>query len=728
MQDEAKRRKRHHDAAVKKPELTILSDLPLDQEEAFADTFELDFRIGPIYDILRHPDTRTPMAIAIHGDWGAGKTSAMRWLDDKLAVWNKEGEGENRVRVKTVWFYPWKYHAKEDVWRGLISEVIIKSIDVEGATMATVTNAAKRFGGFLGRSFVQVLANITLKAKDPSGTAEAELSLSAIKEILDEYREAAHPEKAFLNEFEQTLKSWLDNSLGKNERMVIFIDDLDRCLPDVALEVLEALKLYLNIKNLLFVVGIDKGVVDQLVQQHYVKLGLAKEKSVKYLAKMFQVEVPVEPSDTQTAAYLSDQLAKIDLWNERLSDEEREIFTDIILGRAVRNPREVKRLINSALMFGAGALMGSENTDDEKKRMGFNQGLQVFFVREILDKVHHRADLLRQSVGLRFFSTWSEIVRANPDAPHTLPPESVKELNEIIHSDAASGAQEAAKWAHSHLTIPGQLETILAESAFAGLLFLLQDRDLGELMRIPYPSAEAVIARMTSPAQPDEIIRALVANMVRIPAGSFQMGSEESENEQPVHDVTLDAFEMSATPVTQAQYEAVMGDNPSGFTGADRPVECVSWYDAMKFCDELSKRTGMQFTLPSEAQWEYACRAGSVTRFCFGDEEEELKDYAWFGGISGGETHPVALKKPNAWRLYDMHGNVLEWCRDTWHDSYEGAPTDGSAWEEPGTSGPRVFRGGSWYLTPQYCRSAYRYYFTPDSRDNYLGFRVVRTV
>jgi formylglycine-generating enzyme required for sulfatase activity len=145
--------------------------------------------------------------------------------------------------------------------------------------------------------------------------------------------------------------------------------------------------------------------------------------------------------------------------------------------------------------------------------------------------------------------------------------------------------------------------------------------------------------------------------LVEIPAGSFLMGSKERDSEQPIHKVTLKAFRIGKYPVTQGQYEAVMGKNPSYFKGADRPVERVNWHDAVEFCKKLSKQTGQQVSLASEAQWEYACRAGSTGKYCFGDDESKLGDYAWFLANSGRQTYPVGQKKPNGWGLYDMHGN-----------------------------------------------------------------------
>jgi formylglycine-generating enzyme required for sulfatase activity len=263
--------------------------------------------------------------------------------------------------------------------------------------------------------------------------------------------------------------------------------------------------------------------------------------------------------------------------------------------------------------------------------------------------------------------------------------------------------------------------------------------------------------------------------LVEIPAGTFQMGSplnepERSADEGPQHEVTLQSFFISQTPITQAQWRQVsewskqpaehwghsLNPNPSRFSDQpdsdQRPVENVSWHDAMEFCKRLSQRTGRQYTLPSEAQWEYACRANTTTPFHFGptltselancnshhmlvhhliDDKNEYR----------GWTTPAGLFPANAWGLYDMHGNVSEWCLDHWHDSYEGAPEDGSPWLNPPeqnnhankkgyTGNPRakeyrVLRGGSWGSFPWICSAASRKNVHPYNTNNGVGFRVV---
>ncbi|MDD5473092.1 MAG: SUMF1/EgtB/PvdO family nonheme iron enzyme [Candidatus Methanoperedens sp.] len=214
---------------------------------------------------------------------------------------------------------------------------------------------------------------------------------------------------------------------------------------------------------------------------------------------------------------------------------------------------------------------------------------------------------------------------------------------------------------------------------------------------------------------------------VLIPAGEFDMGSKEFEYTKPVHRVRIaNAFYMGKYEVTQKQWRDVMGTNPSNFNGDNLPVESMSWNDAQEFVKKLNQKEGAnRYRLPSEAEWEYAGRAGTTTRYSFGDDESKLGDYEWYDGNSGSKTHEVGQKKPNPWGLYDMYGNVKEWVQDNWHGDYNGAPTDGSAWEKDG--GAVVARGCSWGSGAWECRSALRFISNPDARNNYyLGFRLLR--
>jgi len=226
---------------------------------------------------------------------------------------------------------------------------------------------------------------------------------------------------------------------------------------------------------------------------------------------------------------------------------------------------------------------------------------------------------------------------------------------------------------------------------------------------------------------------------VLIPAGTFMMGSPSDEPgrrpDQQQHKVTISKpFYLQTTEVTQGQWREIMGTNPSRFKdcGNDCPVDQVSWNDAQKFIGKLNQMEGTdKYRLPTEAEWEYACRAGSTTAFANGDITEtwcgydpNLDQMGWYCGNSDSKTHAVAQKKPNARGLYDMHGNVWEWCEDWYGDYPTGHVTDPKG---PSSGTDRVFRGGSWDHLAGYCRSAHRYRKFPDSRNYYgPGFRVAR--
>jgi formylglycine-generating enzyme required for sulfatase activity len=264
-------------------------------------------------------------------------------------------------------------------------------------------------------------------------------------------------------------------------------------------------------------------------------------------------------------------------------------------------------------------------------------------------------------------------------------------------------------------------------------------------------------------AEPGATPQGLPLDMLHIPSGKFLMGSPPDEPERddvegPQHEVRLREFFLARTPITQAQWRAVAEwereeqedgelwpqeldpdpvarlDNPDRFRGNECPVVNVSWREAMAFCQRLRLRTGKNYTLPSEAQWEYACRAGTTTAFHFGETlSSELANYdasvSYANGPKGEyrrETTKVGLFPANAWGLQDMHGNVWEWCLDHWHNSYEGAPEDGSAWldQKAAEDELRLLRGGSWFDRPRNCRSAYRFGFHPGLRPYIGGFRV----
>ena len=216
--------------------------------------------------------------------------------------------------------------------------------------------------------------------------------------------------------------------------------------------------------------------------------------------------------------------------------------------------------------------------------------------------------------------------------------------------------------------------------------------------------------------------------MIRVDGGTFTMGatseqeSDAESDEKPAHQVTLSTYYIAETEVTQELWQAVMGSNPSNFKGANRPVECVSWDDSKAFISELNSLTGKNFRLPTEAEWEFAARGGNKTQGYKYSGSNSLGNVAWYTDNSGKETHPVKQKSPNELGLYDMSGNVGEWCQD-WFGSYSSSSQTNPTGASSGSY--RVIRGGSWGSDARFCRVSVRYDCTPGYRSNYLGLRLV---
>ena len=403
-----KREQEYSEFALTPPQMTALSDHPLAEGQEWVDRFNFPFQLGAIYDILRHPETSTPLTIGIYGDWGTGKTSAMKWLEGLLKTWNKDGDAKPKVKTIPVWFYPWKYQTREDVWRGIVAEIVLATMELGQASPERVLFAVKRFGAFLGKSFVRALSSVKLKAKDPTGVlGEGEVTFQAVEKILADFQDLNHPERPYLNRFESMLGNWLKASLGPNERLVLFIDDLDRCLPDVTLEVLEAIKLYLNIPGLIFVVGLDKEVVESIVLNHYEQRGVGQEKGLKYLAKMFQVDVHLFRMQQAVANFVDDQLSSFKIYDSAVQEPQKRVFKKFFSRYSGNSPREVKRVVNAAMIAARGWTtfpMGKG-----KEHLTFSEGLQRHFLRLRLRELKVEA-LLSSANGNEFLSQWSMLI------------------------------------------------------------------------------------------------------------------------------------------------------------------------------------------------------------------------------------------------------------------------------------------------------------------------------
>ena len=245
----------------------------------------------------------------------------------------------------------------------------------------------------------------------------------------------------------------------------------------------------------------------------------------------------------------------------------------------------------------------------------------------------------------------------------------------------------------------------------------------------PEPTPEPTPAPRVSDSYQNQVLRVgnVSYRMIPVNGGTFTMGAtsemtEPDGDEKPMHQVTLSSYYIGETEVTQALWKAVMGSNPSYFKGDNLPVETVSWNDCQTFIRKLNGLTGRHFRLPTEAEWEYAARGGNQSRHTQYSGSDNIDEVAWYRENSGGQTHPVKTKQPNELGLYDMTGNVWEWCQD-WFGSYSSSAQTNPTGASSGSD--RVGRGGSWINNPRYCRSSCRFSFTPGYEYNYLGLRLV---
>lgn len=305
----------------------------------------------------------------------------------------------------------------------------------------------------------------------------------------------------------------------------------------------------------------------------------------------------------------------------------------------------------------------------------------------------------------------------------------------------------------SHIALPGELVELMLKkvsnavyTTTAGKQEPWQEGTVrGDFYFAKATAPAASVAQAATRVQPGQVIKDcdICPELVLLPRGSFMMGSPEGQPERyasegPLRKVTIDYdLAVGRFEVTQGRWKSVMGGNPSHFNscGDVCPVENVSWNDVQDFLKKLNARSGQRYRLLSEAEWEYAARAGAPTPFHTGQaingRQANFNDDFTYNGDAKGlyreKTVSVGSFKPNAFGLFDMHGNVWEWVQDAWHDNYEHAPTDGSAWESGGVQSRRVRRGGSWHSIPRYLRSAMRYWSTPDDLNNSIGFRLART-
>jgi len=719
----------------------ILSDLPTDKDE-------LDFQpyVEALADILLDPNTHTPLVLGVFGSWGSGKTSLMQMLRAKVAG----GEEQTATPFhRTVWFNAWKYNQEDALWRALLLlllddlEHLLKKdppADVEGEpsarelldmlrealyhksgwtekgerqpdwTQALTSGAGLAFNLILSGVGLGLPAKALEAAQAALGKGEPVSQLSKLaqafrREELSHYQAQLRSLEQFQHNFERLVEVLLRREGKQDRRLVVFVDDLDRCLPEKAIQVLEAIKLFLDVPGCIFVLGLDPEAIEKAVETRYKN----KVKAREYLEKIIQLPFILPPIEDEPMRGYVKSLAPA-LPDPRCA----EVFAQGL----TRNPRKVKRVLNIFLLLSRLV----------EKRVALAESITPVRLAKVVVIQHAHPDL---------YSLLRQRLR------------SLRELEIFFRAQKSAGRREGVE---SELPrLPEALEPFQGRETLQRLLCLCEEEDARfENLKLSDLRSYITLTRRATPVEAPAIHVARLGfepEMVPVPAGPFLMGTSDEQirdmlkrfkwakefkkkgyfdREQPQHEVTLPAYEIGRYPVTNAEYAAFVEttghDAPRHWRDgrlaeevADHPVVHVSWNDALAYVNWLAERTGQPYRLPTEAEWEKAARGSDGLLWPWGNDWDPERANCKPDGP--GETTPVGQYSPAGDSPYgcaDMAGNVWEWTRSL-YQPYPYNSEDGR--NDLQLEGARVLRGGSWDYGRDVARCAAR-----TTRTAMLGF------
>jgi len=770
----------------------IVTDEPVDKRRDERAYFQFEEYARTFARIIAARRTRTPLTIGIHGGWGTGKTTLMRAIEEQLCGWRRKGlerplflnpgeinigEGESLYRpCRTVWFNAWKYSRQEALLVALI-ETILSQMRRDGFIHELYAELARP-----DQPKMKIAEAVISTLSQVFTLGQVEIDLTKFQ---TESRFKTH--MAFLDEFQEVfdrllrwyvVRDWKDEREVDDQKgvLVIFVDDLDRCLPDKTVQVLETIKLMLGKRGTIFVLGASRSVVQAAVKAHYKLQKFEDVDPQDYLDKIVQLRFdlpPVRRGDMEKFISESPE------W-EWEKDDPLKVNLPLVTEGVPTNPRRVKTFINY-LELHWGLLVNSRQVDpadreqfvvwmvltdvapqlakhlremrtDEERAACLNQligrgdkekgGLRLLEAEEPLRPLMGNIRLQRVLENLRqrkegFVFDADKLGRfIHLSAPPVqAPPEEPEE--EAVAEEVAPAPGEARRRRLGDEKARLRAEDMLPKDPKA-LLAVIDDPEASLAYRI---AAGEELARLGDPRFSGDY---LLPGFVDIPAGEFWMGSDQiSGDEKPVHRVQVGAFAIAHYPVTNAQYglfvQAAGRKPPRHWEGgqmplhlANHPVVNVTWRDAVAYCRWLSQETGQEYRLPTEAEWERAARGGlpspsegegvGVRVWPWGDEWDPEKCNTSEGGP--GTTTPVGIYPAGASPegVLDMAGNVWEWCSSL-YKPYPYDPSDGRENLEAGAL--RVVRGGSFDNDRDFARCASRYWRLPDFAWNHYGFRVV---
>jgi formylglycine-generating enzyme required for sulfatase activity len=690
-----------------------------------------------LIEMIRCVESSGSFTIGVHGEWGQGKTSLLRQIKKAL---DKEPEN-GKSPIFTVWFNPWQFTGEEHLIIPFFHTLIasLEKYEEKIREKSAFPMRVKRVSTFLKKlSRVPVALAYGMEGEIKVSVLKAKFSFDKIieesrkqeegiaQEELPNYVEAV---KQYESLYYNLIQELQEAATMLKTKIVVFIDDLDRCLPEKAIELLEGLKVLLDMRGFVFVIGVAREVIERGIRVRYRELYREKLEDMPfleqdYLDKIIQFSIALPPANPDL---LRENIVKAYMKELKAATP----YMNTILSSLGNNPRTLKRFVNnvSFLLWVA---------DRKRKQVKHAET----FLPELLIKI--------SLIAFQFPRLYRQLC----DYPHHLT--RLQKVLEKLEEKGAKGEGPEEKFGKLEKTGLAEIDRWLESPDVSKLAAILRSesrqldgkesidkgfKDRQEVQRYVCMLASTISSESekqdTGGASDQSLREIMESRMVRINGGVFRMGDEKTG----AHEVTVNDFRIDKYPVTQSLYHKVSNENPSHFTGDDKPVERVTWLDAVRFCNKLSGSMGLNpaytikqekveriedargFRLPSEAEWEYACRGGTE-----GARYGKIDDIAWYRENSGRSTQGVGQKEPNHYALYDMLGNVWEWVEDDWHDTYDGTPTDGEAWIEEPRGSYRVIRGGGWNFDAQFCRSADRLNISPDVRRDYLGFRLSRSL
>jgi formylglycine-generating enzyme required for sulfatase activity len=668
--------------------------------------------------------------IGIFGQWGQGKTSMLRQIEIKL----NEIETTDEKEILTVWFNPWQFTGEEHIIIPFFHTLVSY---LEEFKEKKGENISRGFSNFL-----KELAHVPVAlAYGMEGKIKIPLLLETkfkLKDVIDEarrkkikiWKKSERKIEKLVNEvnehesmYYRLISRLHAASKDLNLKIVVFIDDMDRCLPEKAVELLEGLKVLLDLPGFVFVIGVAREVIEQGIRVRYKELYSNDTKGSTfleqdYLDKIIQFPFALPPPDLDRLKSMVDSYLK-NLVGAKL-------YLETIQKSLGTNPRSLKRCINNlSYTFWVAKRKGEFRPELLIKMTliaflfpGFYRVIgktpvHLIRVQDIINKKKDEKekpgdeDMMRRSTGT---GTGGSSATGFPeiDDLKLLEPPNLESITEILLKQERGGEEDDKGFENEE-----------------------------EVRR--YVS---LLAIASAPKEPKvtgtgDLWQTMESRMVQIPEGNVLLKDEKSGNEFTDE---VSPFFMDKFPVTQDLYEKVMGKekDKSHFEGGDRPVETVSWFHAIEFCNRLSDKTGLKpaysingemvtpdwdakgFRLPTEAEWEYACRAGTT-----GERYGEIDQIAWYSKNSNRSSQGVGKKEPNPWGIYDMLGNVWEWCWD-WYGDY---PKENKKdWHGAESGSHRATPGGGWSSRAEDCTCAFRNRGFPDFRGAHLGFRLAKSL